>query len=143
VALHATRTFAAGPDGVAAADSFLDEFGHINGVAERVVFRARVCVAELAANVLEHGQAGPDTDSFTVTIGWDGSSMLDLEFTDTSRPFDPTRPEAVPADLGIETTGGRGLRLLQGLATRSQYRRDGKLNRVNLQFLASHGHLQQ
>jgi anti-sigma regulatory factor (Ser/Thr protein kinase) len=134
VTARAAQEFAAGPDGIAAADAFLIDFGNANGISERVVFRARVCVAELMANALEHGQARPNADKFTVRAEWDGCSTLDLEFTDPSRPFDPTRPAKAPDN---ESAGGRGLLLVQGLATRSQYRHDGEANRVYLQFLAS------
>jgi anti-sigma regulatory factor (Ser/Thr protein kinase) len=127
------------PSGVTAVDDFLANFGNANGIVERLVFRARVCVAELAANAIEHGQARPDEDCFTVTVDWDGRSTLDVEFTDSSRPFDPTRPEAVPDSFNRERAGGVGLRLLQGLATRSSYHHDGGSNRVRLQFLAADG----
>ena len=132
--MRAARTFAAAPEGIAAADAFLRDIGNDNGIPERIVFRARVCVAELAANILEHGQTQSDTNSFTVTVAWDGTETLDLEFADTSRPFDPTRPEAVPHDPDCELASGRGLRLVQALPARSRYSHDGKLNRTRLEF---------
>jgi anti-sigma regulatory factor (Ser/Thr protein kinase) len=134
VTARAAQEFAAGPDGMAAADAFLSDFGTANGIEERVVFRARVCVAELTANALEHGRAHPDADKFTISVAWDEGSTLDLEFADTSNPFDPTRPVRAPDP---ESAGGRGLLLVQGLATRSHYRRDGGSNRVHLQFSAA------
>jgi anti-sigma regulatory factor (Ser/Thr protein kinase) len=134
VALRAARTFAAAPEGIAAADAFLRDIGNDNDIPERAIFRARVCVAELAANILEHGQAPSDRNTFTVAVAWGWGATLDLEFADTSRPFDPTRPEAVPHDPDCELANGRGLRLVQTLPARSRYSHDGKLNRTRLEF---------
>lgn len=130
---HAAEEYAAGADGITAVDNFLVDFGLANNVAERAIFRARVCVAELMANALEHGKARPDADRFMVSVDWDGVATLDLEFADTSAWFDPTRPVALP---DRQTVGGRGLLLVQRLATSARYHHDGRSNRVHLRFLA-------
>lgn len=130
------REFPAAPDAIAAADDFLGDFGNTNAIPERVLFRARVCVAELMANALEHGQASPEADRFTISAEWDGCSTLDLEYTDTTAPFDPTRHEGAPDSApGSASEGGRGLRLMRGLASGCRYRHDGERNRVGLRFL--------
>ena len=136
VTAHVAREFPAGPDAIAAADDFLGDFGKTNAIPERVLFRARVCVAELMANALEHGQASPDADCFTISAEWNGCSTLDVEFTDTTAPFDPTRHEGAPDSAPYSgSEGGRGLRLMRGLASGSRYRHDGERNRVSLRFL--------
>ena len=132
VTAHVAREFPAAPDAIAAADDFLGDFGKTNAIPERVVFRARVCVAELMANALEHGQASPEADCFTISAEWNGCSTLDVEYTDTTAPFDPTRHEGTS---GSANEGGRGLRLMRGLASGSRYHHDGERNRVGLQFL--------
>ena len=50
-----TRTFRATPEEISAADTWIEEVGRGWGIAERTTFGARLCVAEIAANVLEHG----------------------------------------------------------------------------------------
>jgi len=50
-----SRTFGATPEGIMAADAWIEDVGRRWGIAERTTFGARLCVAEVAANVLEHG----------------------------------------------------------------------------------------
>jgi anti-sigma regulatory factor (Ser/Thr protein kinase) len=83
-----TRTFRATPDEISAADTWIEEVGRGWGIAERTTFGARVCVAEIAANVLEHGAAA-EPAQLGVTLRR-CESGLDVEITDSGRPFDPT-----------------------------------------------------
>ena len=130
IAAPETRSFRATSDQVAEIDAWIETATARWHLAEDVVFRARVCVAEIAANVMEHGRAQADWDEIAVTLR-PSADALDLEITDTGRPFDPTRP-APAAGQASEPFGGRGLRLLRAYASAMSYRRDSGHNILSL-----------
>ena len=125
-----TRSFAADPGEVATVDGWIDAVGQGWGLSEKTVFAARLCVAELFANVLEHGKAKPD-DRVTVTLlrRPDGFGVA---FSDTSAPFDPTAAVPPQQAQSIEdaTIAGRGLMLVRNYASEMAYRRDADGNRL-------------
>jgi anti-sigma regulatory factor (Ser/Thr protein kinase) len=133
-----TRTFRATPEEISAADTWIEEVGRGWGIAERTTFGARLCVAEIAANVLEHGGELAEPALLGVTLRRHDSG-LDVEITDSGRPFDPTSvPERAPADA-IETAhiGGLGLHLVRSYASAVTYRHDGVCNRLTLHLRAA------
>ena len=130
-----TRTFRVTPDGISAADAWIEEVGRDWGIAERTAFGARICVAEIAANVLEHGSAGePDTPTQLGVTLRRHDTGLSVEITDSGRPFDPTvAPErALPDSIEAAHIGGLGLRLVRSYASEVTYRHDGVCNRLTL-----------
>jgi anti-sigma regulatory factor (Ser/Thr protein kinase) len=126
-----TRTFRAATSDVAEIDRWMEALGAQWKVAERAMFRARVCVAELVANALEHGGASPERDAVTITLQQYGPD-LGIEYADTTTPFDPTTL-STPSDPHAEDVGlgGRGLRLLHAYASHLSYRHDGRRNVVS------------
>jgi anti-sigma regulatory factor (Ser/Thr protein kinase) len=127
-----TRSFIATQDQLSEMDSWIEDVGVRWGVAEDVVFRARVCVAEVAANLLEHGRAQADWDEISVTLRPSGRTLA-FEISDTGRAFDPTGLAAGAAEApGSEAPGGRGLRLLRAYAASMMYRREGGRNILSL-----------
>ena len=131
------RAFPTDPNGIAAADEWIEEVGIDLGIAGPSVFKARLCVAELGANLLEHGGA-TSADDFTVALSRD-QDQLEVEFADRGRPFDPTGAEEIRAPETVEeaSVGGLGLHLLQTMASRVVYWRDGSWNRLRLLFPAA------
>jgi len=123
---------------VAAIDDWIEEAGRTSDADKRAIFAARLCVAELAANVLEHGGVGPD-GRISVTLSFDGDGIA-VAFADTGAPFDPTAPVRKPGNLNESTTaplsafGGRGLALIRSFASDLVYRRDGNLNRMTFRI---------
>jgi serine/threonine-protein kinase RsbW len=97
------------------------------------MFRVRLCVAELAANVVEHGVPRPGIDEMVVTVRrvTDG---IAVEFRDSRAPFDPTVPPPPPRADTVATAepSGRGLLLLHAYARDLTYTHDGTHNRVTL-----------
>jgi anti-sigma regulatory factor (Ser/Thr protein kinase) len=80
---------------------------------------AVLLVSELFGNSVQHGGSGVPGETVTVAVRvWDG--VVRVEVTDRSGPG---VPELRPADRGRE--GGRGLRLVAGLAARWGWRRRG------------------
>ena len=126
------QSFLLDRDGITAADVFIERFEQRHGVASALVFRARVCVAELAANALEHGATPGRVDELLLELHWAAPSELSISYADSSRPFDPTAEGAVPAALDLERGGGSGLRLLRQFVRASSYSHDGQHNRLEL-----------
>jgi anti-sigma regulatory factor (Ser/Thr protein kinase) len=134
-----TRTFAAGRGDIGAIDEWIEGVGRRWDASARTRFRARICVAELAANVIEHGVARSDNDHIIVTLSRSGDGIA-IEFMDAREPFDPTlTPVAAqgalePASIESAAIGGRGLGLVRAYAKDVSYRRDGRYNRVTLKI---------
>ena len=59
---------------------------------------------------------------------------LELEITDSGRPFNPTTAPEFPLSETIEAApiGGMGLRLVRSYASEVTYRHDGVCNRLTL-----------
>ena len=125
------RSFVATPDRISEPDDWIDHTGAAWRVPEQVIFRARVCVAELAANLMEHGQARAEGEPMSIALQADGAA-LEIEVTDRGHAFDPTAPE--PPTSHEESCGGRGLLLLRAYATAMNYRRDGGQNILRLRI---------
>ncbi len=127
-----TRSYIATPDRLAEIDSWLEQAGGAWGLPGDVAFRARVCVAEILANLLEHGRSRPDGDDIRITLR-PVPPALELEICDSGRPFDPTvRARAAAAAPASDMLGGRGLRLLGAYASDMSYWRAGKWNVLSL-----------
>jgi sigma-B regulation protein RsbU (phosphoserine phosphatase) len=133
-----TRTFRVTPAEISAADTWIEEVGRRWGIAERTAFGARICVAEIAANVLEHGAARAEPAQLGVTLRR-RESGLDVEITDSGRPFDPTALPQCPVSDSVEAAhvGGLGLRLVRSYASEVSYRHDGVCNHLTLRLRAA------
>ena len=135
-AAETTRAFPAASAQLGDIDAWIEDVGSRWGLTERTVFRARVCIAELAANAIEHGGASERSDPFSVTLR-NRNPALEIEFTDPGRPFDPAggpMPSKHPSDADDE--GGRGLQLLRAYASALNYRRDGNSNVLTFRVVA-------
>ncbi|MFI1027029.1 ATP-binding protein [Streptomyces sp. NPDC020951] len=73
-------------------------------------------LAELAANAVRHGHV-PGRDFHLRLRVIAHTQTVRIEVTDTRAERVPPRPDALPAP-GVEDTGGRGLLLVAGLASR-------------------------
>ena len=134
-----TRTFVAIPDRVPEIDSWIEEVGSAWRLGEDVVFRARVCVAEILANLLEHGRARSDGDDVRISLR-PSPPALELEISDSGRPFDPTaRAAAAAAARASAAPGGHGLRLVGAYASAMTYRRAGERNILSLRVAPGPG----
>jgi anti-sigma regulatory factor (Ser/Thr protein kinase) len=129
-----TRQFGISGSEVAAIDNWLEMVGARWGASEHAMFGARLCVAELAANALEHGIKCADADHMVVTVRRLGGG-IDVEFLDSRAPFDPTVTPPPERDKSITAATGRGLLLLHAYAKDLKYWHDGTYNRVRLTIL--------
>jgi anti-sigma regulatory factor (Ser/Thr protein kinase) len=128
-AVAATCSINATPDGICALDGWIERIGASWRLPGDVVFRARVCVAEVAANLMEHGCSNPGGEPMSVVMRADACT-LSLELRDSGRAFDPTAPTDTSASAA--GMGGRGLRLLHAYAAAMRYRREVGRNILTL-----------
>jgi anti-sigma regulatory factor (Ser/Thr protein kinase) len=130
-----TRTFGISASEIAAIDSWIEAVGARWGIDNCILFSARLCTAELAANVLEHGEVRYDNDQMTVTLrqSCDG---LEIEFVDSRGAFDPTcrGTSEQRGSRDAARLGGFGLKLLHAYTQELSYRNDGACNRVKLKI---------
>lgn len=118
-------------EGVTAIDTWVEQIGNSWGLSERTVFGARLCIAELAANVLEHGITRSKDDQITITIDRtiDG---IEVEFLDSRARFDPTAAQSSAEES--DNGGGRGLLLLRAYAQDLSYLADVDCNRTTFKI---------
>ena len=132
-----TRMFGVSVGEVSAIDDWVEQAAAQLGASEQAAFGARLCVAELAANVLEHGRSHSDNDHIIITIGRLGD-RIGVEFLDSRGAFDPTveffGSEPDPASLG-----GHGLLLLRAYADDLSYANDGAYNRLKFKVKSANG----
>ena len=118
-------------------DAWIEAVGQRWGAGEKTIFGARLCVAELFANVIEHGVATSDRPRVTVTLARrpDG---IGVEFVDSCARFDPTAVAAPAQGDSIEsaTIEGRGLMLVRAYAKELAHHHDGSGNHVSLRIEA-------
>ncbi|HEV3372299.1 MAG TPA: ATP-binding protein [Xanthobacteraceae bacterium] len=130
------KTFGVTADEVGAIDRWVEAVAAQWGESERTAFRARVCIAELAANVLEHGTAQPGDDRIMVTLQQFGDG-IGIEFQDSRSPsYDPTRHTAAAKATSIEAASpsGYGLMLVRAYGSDIAYSNDGGRNRITLKI---------
>jgi anti-sigma regulatory factor (Ser/Thr protein kinase) len=100
----------------------------------RAVFQARLCLAELAGNVVEHGGPEAQAAPIAVTLAAEADGLA-VEMRDAGRAFDPTRRQAEPAAALAETTiTGRGLLALHRIASGLAYAREEGRNRIRFRI---------
>jgi serine/threonine-protein kinase RsbW len=129
-----TRTFGIGTQDVTAIDAWIEQVAAKWSANERSVFRARLCIAELAANALEHGDPKPG-DRIVVTLCNVGDGV-EIEFLDTLKPFDPTKEPSTTKTQPSEA-GGLGLKLVHAYAEELSYSNDGRYNRLKFKIKTS------
>lgn len=133
-----TQAFHASAADIGEMDRWVEELGARWGIPERTVFRARVCIAEIAANVLEHGATRPDGDQIIITLR-DQAPAVEIEIADTGKAFNPVT-SAAEADAEADrsaTEGGRGLQLLHSYASAIDYKRERDRNILLFRVLSA------
>ena len=115
------RRFPATPDAVREMDRWIEHVGERWGVDQRTLFRARVCVSELANNILEHGRVTQDRDSMMLALRHTPPGV-EIQLSDTGAAFDPVAAPII--EQGHDHVGRRGLRIVRSYARALSYRRD-------------------
>jgi anti-sigma regulatory factor (Ser/Thr protein kinase) len=123
-----TRSFAATPAAVTEMDDWIGTVGERWNLDARCLYRARVCVAELAANVLEHGGVAPEAGRIGIELRRI-SAGVEIEVTAPGVPFDSA---TAPLSDDADRIGGRGLRLVRAYSSAIAYHRLTDRNIVTL-----------
>jgi anti-sigma regulatory factor (Ser/Thr protein kinase) len=97
----------------------------------RKAYALELCLEEMVANILLHGQVAGRVVQVRVTIK---ANPLRLIVEDDGPSFDPTlQPETeMAADLESAGIGGRGLALVRRFSVALGYRREAGWNRVEI-----------
>ena len=132
-----TQTFRANAAEIGDMDRWVEHIGTRWGIPELALFRARICLTEVAANVLEHGGTiRGGNDQIVITLR-NRAPAVEIEFIDAGMAFNPidapSPAAAAPSKRG--TDRGRGLILLHSYASQMKYRRERDQN--ILQFRVS------
>jgi phosphoserine phosphatase RsbU/P len=106
-------------------DLWVEQVGKKWAVDDRALFRARVCISELATNVIEHGQVDPADGTIDLELR-NKMPTLEIEISAPGIEFDPTIVPAKPIDK--DRIGGLGLHLVRAYANSLRYRRVGQRN---------------
>jgi serine/threonine-protein kinase RsbW len=126
--------FVADPTGVASVDDWVERLASQWGVDGDTAYKARLCISELAANLIMHDDKTPGP-TFVVTLVRNGRDAS-VEFTDNGNPFDPTASTAhEPSAAGTPRIGGLGLHLIRSYASRVVYKREIGQNHTRLDFV--------
>src|SRR5262245_22994386 len=128
-----TRTFRVSLDEFGAVDPWVERVTSSMRVDKRTAFATRLCIAELATNILEHGVARTQNDHVVIAIDRLPEGSIAVEFLDTREPFDPTI-DRWGVQTKSATRSGRGLKLLQVYADDLKYTSEGNYNRVSFRI---------
>src|SRR5262249_7713234 len=120
------RRFGITSEAVADMDRWVERTCRHWGVDNQLLFRARLCVAELATNVLEHGQVPAGSGAIDLALRHVPPG-IEIELSDPGIPFDPTT-WTWAVEPSLDQFGGRGLRLVRSFARSINYRRDRNRN---------------
>lgn len=127
-----TRRFRATPDAIVDLDAWVESVGTRWGLDQRTLFRARLCISELATNIMEHGRITPDLESIVLTLRHCPPG-LEIELSDPGPTFNPVTAPAV--ELDSDRLGGRGLHLVRSYAEAMTYERAQDRNVVTFRLM--------
>ncbi len=113
----------------------LEEFGAAHGIAPEQSLRFGLALDELITNIISHGLAGREDGTIRLIIEH-GEGVLSAELIDDGPPFDPLEAdiEAPTGSIEERKIGGLGIALVKASMDRLGYRRDGGLNRLNMEM---------
>jgi anti-sigma regulatory factor (Ser/Thr protein kinase) len=127
-----TRTFGVNPADARSMDDWAANVGGRWDIDTRTLFAARLCIAELFNNVIEHGTDRSGGDHVVLTLKRQDTGLV-VEFMDTRGKFDPTNTIGRSERL-VKAVGGHGLLLVRAYSSELGYHHDGKYNRTTLRI---------
>ncbi len=128
-----TQAFRAVPAALVEMDAWLSGFSAEHGLPGDITEELRVCLHELATNVITHGGADGKPHDITLAGHMDGASAV-LDFSDDAPPFDPLARKTGPASGPLEDlpVGGLGLHLVRSFTDALTYRYEAGRNHLTL-----------
>jgi anti-sigma regulatory factor (Ser/Thr protein kinase) len=127
-----TRRFRAAPEAIGDLDAWIESVGVRWGLDQRTLFRARLCISELATNIMEHGLIPSDLDNVILTLRHCPPG-LEIELSDPGPAFNPVT--APPVEPDSDSPGGRGLHLVRSYAEAMTYKRAQDRNVVTFRLM--------
>lgn len=106
-----------------------DEFLRAAGASARASFVVQLALEELITNTFAYGYDDAGEHSVDVGVTLEADRVV-LTLEDDARPFDPSAYQ--PAATGGISIGGRGLRMVRGMASSLRYERCGQRNRLTV-----------
>ncbi len=115
---------------------FVEAFCAGHRLTRTDALRLRLVVEELFTNTVEHGHRGDCDRPIGLALAVAADAVA-LHYEDDAPPFDPTRQLAAAPDENEEngSDGGRGLRLVAGIAASLEYRHEEGFNRMRLRIV--------
>jgi anti-sigma regulatory factor (Ser/Thr protein kinase) len=122
------------PEEVMRAVEALQEFGHVNGLDDKVLFGLALSLEECASNIVNHSLRGDSHQTFLVSVEQTANAVT-IELRDRGPEFDPTQHHASksPAGQGNEApAGGWGILLVRRYMDEIRYKREDGENVLRL-----------
>ncbi len=118
-----------------AASREVGEWLSAQGLRPRVPYVVQLVVEELGTNIVKYGYDSPPPHEFQVHVAI-GADAVRVSVEDDGHPFDPFARPARPVEEVLETCreGGLGIELVRQVCRSCRYRREGGLNRVDLEI---------
>ena len=130
-------SFAATWEEIAGAAQWLNEVMAGQGLPDKTVYAAQLCLEELLSNIFRHGGglSAPQSPPLRVTVAVtiDGAGLR-MTVEDNGKPFDVTAAPAhgIEKPLADIDPGGLGIHLIRGFAASVAHERAGLGNRVTV-----------
>ena len=120
---------------VARVIDLLEMFCAEEGIVPQQGLRFCLALDELITNILSYGLAGRDDGVITLTVEH-RNGALHADLADNGPPFDPFVSDVHAPSGSVEEreVGGLGITLVKAMMDRLEYRRDGGLNRLNMEM---------
>ena len=122
------------PQEVLRAVDALQEFGHANGLEDKILFGLALSLEECASNIVNHSLRDDPRQTFQVSFEQTANAIT-IELRDRGREFDPTQ-HAVPKNRtgqGNEApAGGWGILLVRRYMDEIGYQREAGENVLRL-----------
>jgi anti-sigma regulatory factor (Ser/Thr protein kinase) len=119
---------------VARVTARLQAFGHMHGLADRLVDQFVLALDELVANIVQHGLSTDVPETIRISITLD-AARLGMEISDPGKAFDPLREAPAPdldSPLEQRRVGGLGLHFVRTMMDDVTYRRERNRNVLTL-----------
>jgi len=125
------RRFPRSFDSLDAIFGFVAEFLRAERLDAGHAFDLDLIAEELFTNMVKYGGGA---EPIAMALSREGDTVVLVLRDFDARPYDVTRPRALPADLPLSErrAGGMGLHLVQRIADRLEYHHDGRTGTITV-----------
>jgi anti-sigma regulatory factor (Ser/Thr protein kinase) len=103
-------------------------------LSRTVIEKAQIITEEILVNIIYQSdyKTTNDRSFITVKVTCSGSKIINLEFTDSGKPFNPTEYDF---ELEKRKVGGMGIRIVRSLSKNMIYKRINNQNILNITLM--------